>query len=203
MFLSLLLLLAAQAQGAMIITPSTPGIILGSSLTPPTTSTNCEVACVNTAFGLTGASALTAADLLYKSDVFGTSGIGSDSGAFAGSYTTTFSNSATDPEDALIQYVLSQPALSCPACYLAIKDGNQSPSYYFYNLASWNGTENLSLQDFWPRQGAISHVSIWGRRDGGTPPAGVPAPGAVVLMAIGLMAIGVSKIRRKSRAGQA
>jgi hypothetical protein len=96
---------------------------------------------------------------------------------------TTFSNTATDPANALIDYI-SGPSITCPECYLAIKDGNQTPSYYFFDLASWNGTDDIELQGFWPNQGAISHVSIWGK-----PSTSVPEPGIVLLLGIGLLGL--------------
>lgn len=177
---------------AIIITPSTAGIILGSSLTPPTGPSNCEAGCIYNAFNINGGVNDGSLSLLYKSDVSGTSGIGSDSGSFAASYMTTFSNTATDPANALIDYI-SGASITCPDCYLAIKDGNQTPSYYFYNLASWNGTEDIILRDFWPQQGAISHVSIWGK-----PSTSIPEPGIVLLLGIGLLGLLVTARRQQS-----
>ncbi|MDC8444631.1 MAG: PEP-CTERM sorting domain-containing protein [Nitrosomonas sp.] len=177
---------------AIIITPSTAGIILGSSLTPPTGPANCEPNCVYNAFNVNGGVNNGSLSLLYKSDVSGTSGIGSDSGTFAASYMTTFSNTATDPSNALIDYI-SGASITCPDCYLAIKDGNHAPTYYFYNLASWNGTEDIILRDFWPQQGAISHVSIWGK-----PSTSIPEPGIVLLLGIGLLGLLVTARRQQS-----
>lgn len=177
---------------AIIITPSTAGIILGSSLTPPTGPANCEPNCVYNAFNVNGGVNNGSLSLLYKSDVSGTSGIGSDSGTFAASYMTTFSNTATDPSNALIDYI-SGASITCPDCYLAIKDGNHAPTYYFYNLASWNGTEDIILRDFWPQRGAISHVSIWGK-----PSTSIPEPGIVLLLGIGLLGLLVTARRQQS-----
>lgn len=98
---------------------------------------------------------LTSADLLYKQDVGGP-----ESGGFASSYETTFSNTPSDPEDALIDYI-SGASIDCPDCYLLVKDGNQTPAQYLFNISNWNGTDDISIQDFWVGNGAISHVSIY------------------------------------------
>jgi len=191
LFVSLLGLAGFNAH-AIIITPSTAGIILGSSLTPPTGPSNCEPNCVYNAFNINGGVNNGSLSLLYKSNVSGSSGIGSDSGTFAASYVTTFSNTASDPSNALIDYI-SGASITCPDCYLAIKDGNHAPTYYFYNLASWNGTEDIIMRDFWPQNGAISHVSIWGK-----PSTSIPEPGIVLLLGIGLLGFLVTARRQQS-----
>ncbi len=102
------------------------------------------------------------------------------SGPLSGNYTTTFSNSATDPEDALIQHNGGAYIDTSSPTYLLVKDGNADPGWYLFDLTSdglgtgldWNGTDDLNLQDFWVGRGAISHVSLWGDStrvpDGGT-----------------------------------
>ena len=162
---------AEEARADIVLTPSTAGVFglnLGSS--------DCEPGCVYTAFSLTNDSSLS---LLYKGEA-------SDSGAFAASYDTTFSNTPGDPSGALISFVGGN-AIACPACYLAIKDGNHQPSYYFYDLAAWDGTESLVLEDFWPQQGAISHLSIWGAS---APRQDVAEPATVALIGLALLAAG-------------
>jgi PEP-CTERM putative exosortase interaction domain len=176
-----LLGLAGTASATIILTPSTPGVIPGTGSMGPS---NCEPGCVNTIFGTSGLS------LLYQSDVSDNwldLGVGDDSGPYASSYRTLFSDTIIDPSDARITYQGGND-IDCPSCYLAIKDGNHSPAYYFYNLSAWNGTEEIRLQDFWPKGGAISHISIWG----GTP-VKVAEPSTLGLLGLGLLALGFAR----------
>jgi hypothetical protein len=90
------------------------------------------------------------ASLLYKQDVGGP-----ETGSLAGSYETTFYNTALDPKDALIDYV-GGPIVAGTA-WLLVKDGNNSPAWYLFNLTTlgWNGTDDLNINNFWPGNGAI------------------------------------------------
>jgi hypothetical protein len=173
-----LIAISGVASATIILTPTAPSVIAGYGYGP----SNCEPSCVNTVFGDTST-----LSLLYKADVGST-----DSGLFASSYSTTFLNSALDPSGALLSFT-GGPAIDCLSCYLAIKDGNQSPGYYFFNLSAWNGTESISLADFWPRQGAISHISIWG-----TTSASVPEPATLGLFGLGLLGVGLSRRKKKA-----
>ena len=187
------------SQADIIITPATPGIILGTSLNPVAGPSNCEPACVYNAFGLTNDGSLS---LLYKAD-FNEAPDETDTplaptytGTFAGSYTTTFSPALEDPTDALIEFILGSSAIGCPSCYLAIKDGNNLPRYYFFDLSAWNGTETLDLRNFWGSgPGAISHVSIWGLATS----TSVPEPGTMGLLGLGLLSIAAVRRRMAKR----
>ena len=130
---------------------------------------------------------------LYKQDV----GASSDSGTFKDSYTTTFSNSATDPEDALIQLDPGATPITCGECFLLVKDGNHQPSLYVFALTAANDMINsIDLQDFWPKGGAISHVEIMGPLNGGRIPP-VPLPAAFWLFGTAL--IGFASIARRTK----
>ncbi|MEQ1845954.1 MAG: PEP-CTERM sorting domain-containing protein, partial [Nitrospira sp.] len=118
---------------------------------------------------------------IYKQNVGG-----SESGSFAGSYTTTFANIPNDPAEFTITYN-GGPFIPCPTCVLLVKDGNQDPSQYLFNLGNWNGTETINGTAFWPNQGAISHVTIY-NADPGT---SVPEPASLLLLGAGLAGIGI------------
>ena len=116
---------------------------------------------------------------------------GPEEGSFSGSYDTTFANTATDPSDATITYT-GGTAISCPECYLLVKDGNQTPAWFLFDIGTWNGTDTINLTGFWTGSGAISHVSIYGA------PGQVPEPAPLALLAAGLMGLGLRRFAKKS-----
>jgi VPDSG-CTERM motif len=124
---------------------------------------------------------------VYKQDV----GAGSDGGSLAGSYETTFSNSESDPANALIHYVGGPTGTG--HAYLLVKDGSQTPAWYLFDLTAlgWNGTDDLVLSGFWPNQGAISHVSLYDGAGTGVPDAGT----TLALLGVGISALGFARRR--------
>jgi hypothetical protein len=116
---------------------------------------------------------------LYKQDV----GKKNDAGPYSNSYTTTFSNSPTDPAGALIQLITGMDPITCGECYLLVKGGNEDPSLYVFALTGM--INSITLSEFWSDQGAISHVEIVGA---------VPVPAAVWLFGTALIGfIGFSR----------
>jgi hypothetical protein len=178
--LALLALTPLSANAVLILSPSTT--VCGSPSCLLMTGTQTGQPQIDAAI----AGALGSSTEVYKQNVGG-----GEEGSFAGSYTTTFFNSATDPKDATIEYVGGMPVLT-NATHLLVKDGNQEPAWYLFSIA-WNGLETISLQNFWPGNGAISHISIYG---GGGTTTRVPEPGTMVLLGAGLLAFGFSRRRK-------
>ena len=121
---------------------------------------------------------------LYKDDVGGV-----ESGAFAGSYSTTYN---LDFSEVTIEWTGGDFISDNP--FLLVKDGNQNPAWYLFDLGTlaldWTGMEDLVLTDFWPGNGAISHVALYG---GSTP---VPEPATMLLFGLGLL--GIAGLGRKT-----
>lgn len=123
---------------------------------------------------------------LYKQNVGG-----SEEGSLAGSYETTFSNTSNDPQDALIHYV-GGPIVGGTA-WLLVKDGNQSPAWYLFKLTDWDGMEDLVLKGFWPANGAISHVTLYGEEE---PGRSVPDAGSTLaLLGVCITTLGYARRR--------
>jgi hypothetical protein len=129
-------------------------------------------------------------DYLYKNDVDEGA-----SGPLSGSYDTQYFNTPSDPSDAVISWIEGTPIVGDPA-YLLVKDGNQSPAWYLFDLTAlnWNGMETIILEGFWPLQGAISHVALYGSS------VGVPEPATVLILGAGLLGMaGISRKRNRRR----
>ena len=114
---------------------------------------------------------------------------------FADSYTTTFN--VVDSDDGVsnaggeIAYDFGNPSISCPDCFLLVKDGDQTPAWFVFDLGDWSGTTSIFMEDFWLGKGGISNVVIYGNI------SNVPEPGMVSLLAIGLIGMVVTRRRMK------
>jgi hypothetical protein len=114
-----------------------------------------------------------------------------ESGTFASSYSTLFSNPSNDPGNATISYVSGAKIVG--ATHVLVKDGNHEPAWYLYNITGlWDGMANIEAINFWPNGGAISHITLYGTTG---PPTGtgpnVPEP-AALLVWVGLILAGGS-----------
>lgn len=166
----------ALAAVALVFAGHAQALLLGPGDADWTSNDNSNLNGADVA-GIVGSTSTL--ELYYKSD-FG----GGEGGSFMGSYDTVFSG---DPNNALITYT-GGSSIICPECYLIVKDGNE-PQYLF-DLAGWDGMEDLDLQGFYPNQGAISNVAIWGKAG-----VNVPEPSALILMGLGLIGLGMARRR--------
>ena len=174
-------LLFAVAQltmaGPITLTPADADYVYGdgTSTTPALDADD-----VATIFGTSST-----LELLYKSEFEG-----GEEGSYSGSYMTEYSG---DPNNAIISF-LGGNAIQCPECYLVVKDGRQ-PQYLF-DIGHWDGTSTISLLNFYPNQGAISHVAIFGKFSD----VPVPEPGTALLLATGIFGLVASRKRMKKSA---
>ncbi len=125
---------------------------------------------------------------LYKQDV----GQAEANLPLKDSYKTTFSNSPSDPSTALIEYT-GGPIVS-PTAYGLVKGGgpaNAAPFWYLFDLTAlgWNGTDSITYSGFWPNQGAISHVTLYGKQANQVPEGG----SALVLLGLSLAFLGFAR----------
>ena len=129
----------------------------------------------------------------YKSDVEGVDlPLGVDSGPQADNYNTWFNNTGTDPSGSLT----IGSGISCGNCFLYVKDGNNDPHWYVFDISGWAG-DDINLTNFWPVNGAISHVEILTYNNDRGIEQPVPEPSISALLGIGLLGmIGVSRRRK-------
>lgn len=167
-------LIGVQAH-ALSITPSNTALIIatGQDMAGNQNSTSKILEYID-AQGLVGT-----ATELYKQDVGG-----AESGVLANSY-----NAALSESGGVITFT-GGSYIGDPQ-FMLVKDGNNDPWWYLFNLTNvWNGTETIELSGFWPNNGSISHVSLYG-----TSTTSVPEPATLILLGLGLL--GIAGIRRK------
>jgi len=172
-----LALTATSARADIALSPSVGSC--GDPLCLVVTGTNPSTAAINAFITSTYG-----VDELYKQNAGG-----GEEGEFAGDYTTTF-NSSSDPSGGSI--VWNGPGsgfINSNRVYVLVKDGNHTPAWYLFNISGWDGQEKITLSDFWPAGGSISHVSIYGTPDGGS-----------VVMLLGGALVCLETLRRKFRA---
>lgn len=171
---------SAEALTIEIDATDLGGWALGTNYWTGTNTNNMSPSEIGTAIGYTG-------NLygLYKAEV--PSG---EEWSFSGSYTTVFTNSATDPEDADITYD-GNGAIIDTAQFLYVKDGQHSPAWYVFAISGWDGLK-IDLDNFWSGGGAISNIAIVG----GTP---VPEPATMLLFGTGLAGLAGVARRKKNQ----
>lgn len=182
---------ASQAH-ALTITPSTVPQYLETTLSSNLNATQVTaIAMAN--FGFSGT-----LDLVYKQD-FG----GGESGNGAPYYSTSFDpqlSPGDGPSAGAVTWGGSMK-ISCPSCYLVVKDGNNIPKQYVFDISTWNGTDAINFSGFWANtNGAISNIAIWNNADGGGGGGSlVPEPETYAMLLAGLGLVGFAARRKLSK----
>ncbi len=179
----------SQAHATLYITPSsTPAIFVNST---SNLDANAVEGLVFTNWNLS-----VQLGLAFKQDSGGESGT-------AAPYYTGSITPASDPSAGTISWDGPLMKISCPYCFLTVKDGNQgNPAQYVFNISGWNGTDTIDLSGFWAgTQGSISNIAIWnyttdtGNNPGGTV-AAIPEADTYAMLLAGLGLVGFAARRK-------
>ena len=103
-----------------------------------------------------------------------------EAGGAAHEYEVTFSNTISNPSDALIEWMGEGYLMG--ATHMLVKDGNHDPGWYLFDISGWDGMETIELNAFWPAGGAISNIRMYGG-------VSVPEPETLAMFALGLVAL--------------
>lgn len=181
----ILLLVASSANAAIDVSqPITP--TSGDTVGPPITRWEIGTPAGNFDYS----SLIGDYTEVYKQDVGG-----GESGALAGSYTTTFAP-PTNPNDATITWD-GGSFVNTEKIYLLVKDGNATPAQYLFDISNWDGKSTLVLQGFWKDvQGSISHVSIFSQGGPSESEDIIPEPMSLAIWG-GLSCLGLVLVRRR------
>lgn len=186
---------ASQAH-ALTVTPSFTPSYLETVQQSALDATDVKAIAVAN-FGFSSAGTLA---LAYKQD-FG----GGESGNALSYYGTSFDSelvSGDGPSAGAITWNnISLTIIDCPSCYLVVKDGNNIPKQYVFDISGWNGIDNIDFSGFWANtNGAISHVAIFNNAapGGGGSVAAIPEPETYAMLLAGLGLVGFAARRKLS-----
>ncbi|MFC3851949.1 hypothetical protein ACFOSD_03420 [Salinispirillum marinum] len=182
----------AKVAGAIIGWLVVAGLLLGSQVSASIVLTPDEMPQIahvfeNSAFDSADMEAITGVamlDMLFKHD----RDTNSLSGTYAGSY-----SSVLGANDGVITHNGGVDYITCPTCFLVVKNGKFGGQYIF-DMNAWDGLETLELNGFFAStNGSISHVAIWGV----VTAVAVSEPGAAFLLLSGLAGLFASRRQMK------